>query len=89
MRESDEKPSASHFRATERFFRENGQWYFSTREGEEGPFRTREAAEAAMQRYVKSIQAAANFKKEQTEKYARDPDKPVDRAIWNQRYDTL
>ena len=89
MRETDEQSSVSHFRAVERYFCENGQWYFSTREGEEGPFRTREAAEAAMQRYVNSIQAAANYKKEQAEKYAQDPEKRVDRTIWNQRYDTI
>jgi hypothetical protein len=36
------------FRAPDRCFLQNGQWYFATREGfDVGPYRTREAATAA------------------------------------------
>lgn len=58
MREEDEKTNVRHFRMAHRYFCENGQWWFSTREGEEGPYPSREAAEAGMQRYVESIAAA-------------------------------
>jgi hypothetical protein len=30
----------------------NGKWYYQTREDDDGPFTTREAAELDMQRYV-------------------------------------
>ena len=89
MREEDEKTNVRHFRMAHRYFCENGQWWFSTREGEEGPFPSREAAEAGMQRYVDSITAMKEYKKKHDERFGKDSDKTVDRSIWNQQIDIL
>src|SRR5690606_795669 len=40
------------FRSNDRFFQVNGQWYFSAREGDIGPFRSREQAKREAQAYV-------------------------------------
>lgn len=90
MREEDEKSNVRHFRMAHRYFCENGQWWFSTREGEEGPYPSREAAEAAMARYVDSIAAMKAFRKKHDERFAKkEDDKEIDRSIWNQQIDTL
>ena len=45
MRRTDsEDDNRSYFRASERVFTLNGKWFFATREGECGPFATREQA---------------------------------------------
>jgi hypothetical protein len=45
MRKGDTSEQNDAFRAIDRFFEDNGQWYFSAREGDIGPFRTREQAQ--------------------------------------------
>ncbi|NQX88018.1 MAG: hypothetical protein HRT77_05095 [Halioglobus sp.] len=41
-----------------RFFQEDGDWYFYTREGTiEGPFEVREQAEARLEQYVKVMRS--------------------------------
>ncbi|HEX7034372.1 MAG TPA: DUF6316 family protein [Pseudomonadales bacterium] len=40
------------FRSNDRFFQINGQWYFSAREGDIGPFRSREQAKREAQAYI-------------------------------------
>lgn len=40
------------FRASSRVFCLNGEWFFQTREDDHGPFTRRDAAEAALARYV-------------------------------------
>ncbi len=89
MRESDETESAvRYFRSGHRYFCMDGKWYFSTRESEEGPFSSREAAEAALERYLNSLEM---LKKLQTpEKVEKDPD--VDRGdptIWDRQIDAI
>ena len=51
MRNSDSSPE-SHFRAASRFYQENGSWFYSTREGEHGPFDSRDDAEADARLYA-------------------------------------
>lgn len=45
MRNSDTTPG-THFRAESRFYQQDGRWFYSTREGEHGPFDSRQDAEA-------------------------------------------
>ena len=90
MRDKDEKTNVSHFRTTERFFCQNGGWWFSTREGEEGPFDTREDAKAALDRFVGSVQFSEQWQAEKEERRAAarvDNDK-VDRGVWDRQIDT-
>ena len=51
MRKSD-KQEKQFFRAGDRVYCQNGQWFFTTREEDHGPFPTREAAELNLSRYV-------------------------------------
>jgi hypothetical protein len=49
------------FRAPDRCFQSNGQWYFATREGiDVGPFRTRAAAEAAVARLTQHLRGVTD-----------------------------
>lgn len=53
MRSSDTKPTnKSRFREQDRVFVVNGQWWFTTREGEQGPYDSREAAAQDVHRYA-------------------------------------
>lgn len=53
MRKSDPSDSTrSFFRTNDRFFQVNGRWYFSAREGEIGPFRSREQARREAEAYI-------------------------------------
>ena len=42
-----------YFRSSERVFLLNGAWYFSAREGDQGPFASRERTVAELNRYLK------------------------------------
>lgn len=55
MRKNDHgDPKKSFFRSNDRFFQINGQWYFSAREGDIGPFRNRDQARREVQAYIKA-----------------------------------
>lgn len=41
----------------------NGQWYFCTREGEQGPFRSKGAAEAGLRRFINEKIELGNFER--------------------------
>ncbi|MFB3107629.1 MAG: DUF6316 family protein [Pseudomonadales bacterium] len=57
MRKSDKNQKAiRHYRSSERFFRQDGQWFFQTREGARGPFKTREAAKQELGRFVDTME---------------------------------
>jgi hypothetical protein len=47
----------SYFRTNDRFFQANGHWYFSAREGDIGPFRTRDQARREAKAYISARQA--------------------------------
>ena len=47
MRKTDKESNASYFRSPDRFIRVNEEWWFTTREGDQGPFASKEAAEEA------------------------------------------
>lgn len=91
MREQDKKSTVHHFRTSNRYFCQDGRWWFSTREGEEGPFDTRELAEEGMQRFVGSVQLMEKFqatrqaKKDKNEKAQRDRGDPT---IWDRQLDS-
>ncbi len=53
MRRTDPEDSTRrYFRAQDRVFSQNGQWYFTAREGDMGPFRSRETALKEVTRYA-------------------------------------
>lgn len=44
--------NVAHFRADSRIFRLNGDWYFSSREGEHGPWQSEREALRELETYV-------------------------------------
>jgi hypothetical protein len=55
MRKSDPiSQKKRFFRTDDRFFQANGQWYFAAREGDIGPFRSREQARREAAAYIKA-----------------------------------
>lgn len=58
MRKNDSDDTRRFFRTRERFFQVNGQWYFSAREGDIGPFRSRQQAHKEADAYIAARTAA-------------------------------
>ncbi len=85
MRKSDEQEPRKYFRAGTRFFCADSQWYYTTREGDEGPFRTEELAKRHLQTYLD----LENMKAEQRSKIAkiRDEKVTVDPGVWGRQID--
>ena len=88
MREQDGKSTVRHFRTGNRYFCQDGRWWFSTREGEEGPFDTRELAEQGMQRFVESVQLRESFQAARAEKAEKVPKSRGDPTIWDRQLDS-
>ena len=64
MRRTDpECTTRSYFRSQDRLFVMNGQWFYTTREGEVGPFRSRETALKEVQRYVQERRDLDRFQR--------------------------
>lgn len=75
MRRSDPKSTTkSFFRTGDRVFVLNGQWFFATREGEVGPFRSREAALKEVRRFVQERHALERFQRARDEGVLRRAD---------------
>ena len=55
-RRTSDPASVSVFRAKDRFFQSDGDWYYGTREGYRGPFATRVLAEIALARYLLTVE---------------------------------
>lgn len=54
MRKQD-TDNSTHFRAGDRVFCQNGKWFFQTREDDQGPFPSREAAQKELDHYTEEI----------------------------------
>lgn len=91
MQRRNDKQQRTYFRS-ERFFNQNGSWYFAAREGEFGPYASRAAADAAMQRFVAEKVHLQRFQqsreKELRLKPLRDPHERV-RAQLDERVKSL
>jgi hypothetical protein len=53
MRRTDPEGTRRYFRTEDRIFLLNGQWFFAAREGDVGPFESREAAMREGTRHVR------------------------------------
>jgi hypothetical protein len=67
MRREDEQEK-TYFRSTDRVFNLNGGWYFSTREGEVGPFATEQQAQFEIARFITEKTDLALFQNHREEK---------------------
>ena len=61
MRRSDVESDKRYFRSETRVFNLNGLWHFATREGDQGPFSSRELAEKEAHRYADDWQVLCGF----------------------------
>ena len=74
MRKEDPKDSKkSFFRARDRIFKLSETWYFGTREGDRGPFRTRDRAIKEIAQYVAERRDLHAFQKAREEHRPRSP----------------
>ena len=90
MREKDEESTVRHFRTGNRYICQDGKWWFSTREGEEGPFATRAAAELGLQRFVDTYKIMVKFQSDAANKVEKTPpENRGDPRIWDRQIDTL
>ncbi len=95
MRKSDETQAKHYFRVGDRFFRIDEKWFYTTREGDEGPFGSREQAEAHLRTFVamqqlteehgaRVVQHGSNLRNRPA------PDRPkLDTGIWDRQVDAL
>jgi len=67
MRQDDQQKK-TFFRSTDRVFNLNGRWYFSTREGEQGPFATEQKAQYEIARFITEKSDLALFQNHREEK---------------------
>jgi hypothetical protein len=74
MRRDDKSPK-TYFRS-ERIFCMNGSWYFSTREGDLGPYTGRTGAEAALRTFLNEKKELDAFQRSRSEP-PRRIEKPV------------
>ena len=75
MRRTDSKASNKrYFRTQERVFSMNGQWYFTAREGDIGPFRTRESALSEVARSARERQDLDSFQKARQQRPSQSSD---------------
>jgi hypothetical protein len=65
MRRHGDQKDKTYFRS-ERLFCMNGQWYFCAREGDHGPYPSREAAERALKRFIGDKIELDRFQKSRT-----------------------
>ena len=64
MRVEDPRESNKrYFRAGKRMFSLNGAWYFTTREGERGPYPSPEEADLQLRRYKEEMSELQSFQK--------------------------
>jgi Domain of unknown function (DUF6316) len=70
MRRREDHEEKTYFRS-DRLFSMNGQWYFGTREGDCGPYASREAAKVALSRFINEKIELDAFQKSRE----RDPHK--------------
>jgi hypothetical protein len=82
MRQTDSKDHArSYFRSPQRLFVLNGQWFYSTREGDVGPFSSRAAAERDIVRYAKEHQDLAQIQEISARRVAREAAHTASRRV--------
>lgn len=86
-RDSDEKERV-YFRANSRVTNLNGQWYFSTRETELGPFASEAQAAAEGARHIAQLVALAKLKDGTIMEDSVLDDLKIKRDAWDGQPDT-
>ncbi len=83
-RETDADKEVTHFRASSRTFRlNNNAWYFSSREGDHGPFDSEKAAQRELEIYIK-LMATPEASDIPAPKEPKESASDVDKKVWDQ-----
>ena len=83
-RETDADKDATHFRASSRIFRlNNNEWYFSSREGDHGPFDSDQVAQRELETYIKLMATPTKAAKPAPRK-PEESTSDVDKKVWDQ-----
>ena len=77
----DDFESKQFFRAGDRVFCQNGEWYFQTRENDHGPFPSRPAAERELERYAAEMGDLDQLRKSLKAETSLDDLKMIDLEI--------
>jgi hypothetical protein len=67
----DDHNEGTHFRSRDRVFWMNGEWFFETREDDHGPYASRDAAEAELDRYVDEMSDLGEIDKPPVQEVAK------------------
>lgn len=83
-RETDADKDVTHFRASSRIFRlNNDQWYFSSREGDHGPFDSETAAQRELETYIK-LRATPVAAEKPAPREPKESTSDVNKKVWDQ-----
>ena len=89
MRKSDTAKNVHHFRSEDRCFRMNGEWWFGTREGDQGPYRSQEHAKHELARYITMMAALEEHQEEAQRVSEKVTPARGDPAIWLTQQDVI
>jgi hypothetical protein len=67
----DDHEEGTHFRSDDRVYCANGEWFFETREDDHGPYASRDAAEAELNRYVAEMRHLSEIDKPPVQEIAK------------------
>ena len=88
MRKRDESDKRF-FRTPDRLFRVNDEWWFATREKDQGPFSSKEEAELALRRYCETMENLVEVQKVKAEQEEQRKASKPDPKVWNNQFDVL
>jgi len=83
-RDTDADKEVTHFRASSRIFRlNNNEWYFSSREGDYGPFDSEQAAQRELETYIMLL-ATPDKAEKPAPRQPTESTSDVDKKVWDQ-----
>ena len=68
MRRTDTDPGKVYYRSDSRLFRMNEEWFFASREGDQGPYRSEGEANLELERHIAGSQMLTPLKTKAMEK---------------------
>lgn len=84
MRKTDPNEK-THFRSGDRIFQANETWWFGTREGDHGPFDSRQAAQDALVQFILDVRGDIEL----NEISVLDKDESDRSSAWDSRPDVI
>ena len=89
MRKSDGMNNLRYYRSGDRCFRINEEWWVGTREGDQGPYPSREHAERELTRYTQMMAALEDHEKGLDREFEKVETCRGDPSIWLSQQDVI